>query len=134
LSSRQGYRGYVASRPVRGQHWPQHVQNLVIRDYAARNGLHYLLSTTEYAMPGCYMNLEAVLEELSQIEGILCFSLFMLPERAERRRLLYERVFAAGASLHGALEDMPIRDEQDAARLEDVLLVDRIASRQALAG
>ncbi len=56
-----GHRGYIASRPVRGQEWPQHVQNLVVRDYAQRNGLHYLLSATEYAMDACYMNLETVL-------------------------------------------------------------------------
>jgi sporadic carbohydrate cluster protein (TIGR04323 family) len=49
-SNRHGHRGYIASRPVRGQDWPQHVQNLVVRDYAQRNGLHYLLSATEYAM------------------------------------------------------------------------------------
>ena len=134
MSNRLGYRGYVASRPVRGQRWPQHVQNLVIRDYASRHRLHYLLSATEYAMPGCYMNLQAVLEELSEIEGIVCFSLFMLPERAERRRLIYEQVFDAGASLHGALENMPVANRQDAARLEDVLLVDRIAPQRALAG
>ncbi len=63
-NNRHGHRGYIASRAVRGQVWPQHVQNLVVRDYAQRNDLHYLLSATEYAMEACYMNLEAVLEEL----------------------------------------------------------------------
>ena len=58
-----GYRGYIASRPVRGTSTPQHVQNLVIRDYAARSGLDFKLSATEYAMDGCYLMLEAVLDE-----------------------------------------------------------------------
>ena len=37
MSSR-GLRGYIASRPVAGARVPQHVQNLVIRDYARRKG------------------------------------------------------------------------------------------------
>ncbi len=119
-SNRHGHRGYIASRPVRGQDWPQHVQNLVVRDYAQRNGLHYLLSATEYAMDACYMNLETVLGELQRIQGVICFSLFMLPARAERRAVLYERIFDSGADLHGALENMAIRNPEDAARLEDV--------------
>ena len=127
MSNRQGYRGYVASRAVRGQLWPQGVQNLVIRDYAQRNGLTYLLSATEYAMPGCYMNLEAVLDELDRIEGVLLFSLFMLPERRERRRAIYDRVFAAGASLHGALENLSLSEESDVQRIEDIFAADRLA-------
>ena len=126
MSNRQGYRGYVASRAVRGQLWPQGVQNLVIRDYAQRNGLTYLLSATEYAMPGCYMNLEAVLEELDRIEGVLLFSLFMLPERPERRRAVYDRVLAAGASLHGALENLSLVEESDIQRIEDIFAAARL--------
>jgi sporadic carbohydrate cluster protein (TIGR04323 family) len=129
MSDRLGYRGYVASRPVRGQLWPQGVQNLVIRDYARRNGLAYLLSAVEYAMPGCYMNLETVLEELDRIEGVLLFSLFMLPQRPERRRAIYDRVFAAGASLHGALENLSVREEGDVARVEDIFAIDRLAEK-----
>ena len=131
-NSRTGHRGYIASRPVRGQDWPQHVQNLVVRDYAQRNGLHYLLSATEYAMDGCYMNLETVLGELDRIQGVICFSLFMLPRRAERRHAIYRRIFEAGADLHGALESMAIRTPEDVARLEDIFLVDRVTARTPL--
>jgi sporadic carbohydrate cluster protein (TIGR04323 family) len=129
MSNRQGYRGYIASRAVRGQVWPQGVQNLVIRDYAQRNGLTYLLSAVEYAMPGCYMNLETVLEEIDQIEGVLLFSLFMLPERAERRRAVYDRVLATGVSLHGALENLSLCEEGDIQRIEDIIAVERLAGR-----
>ena len=62
-----------------GDRIPQQVQNLVIRNYADRNRLTYLLSATEYAMPNCYMMLEKVIKELSGLEGVICYSLFMLP-------------------------------------------------------
>lgn len=57
-------RGYVFSRPFMGERVPQHVQNLVIRDYCERNRLLYLLSTAEYAMEGCHLILEHLLAEL----------------------------------------------------------------------
>lgn len=132
MSNRHGHRGYIASRPVRGQEWPQHVQNLVVRDYAQRNGLHFLLSATEYAMDGCYMNLETALGELERIEGLICFSLFMLPKRAEKRHALYRRIFDGGADLHGALENMAIRGPEDAARLEDIFLLEQHVARAPL--
>ena len=127
--ARSGLRGYIASRPVRGTETPQAVQNLVIRDYARRRGLAFKLSATEYAMPGCYMMLDSVVDELPQLEGMICFSMFMLPASAERRHAVYRRVLASGATLHAALEDMAIAGPADIARFEDVLLVDRFVSR-----
>ncbi len=129
MSNRRGYRGYIASRPVRGLTQPQQVQNLVVRDYAARHHMTYLLSATEYAMPASYLILETVMRELSEIEGIICYSLFMLPERAVRRRALYERIFAGGCTVHGALENMAISNWADVAELEDIFMVDRLATQ-----
>ena len=125
---RHGYRGYIASRAVRGQSTPQHVQNLVVRDYARRNGLAFKLSATEYAMESCYMILESVFEELDTLEGIVCFSIFMLPRRAERRRRIYERVLGAGCSLHGALENLSVGAPEDIPALEDMFLVDQFVT------
>lgn len=117
---RLGYRGYIGCRPVFGNRTAQHVQNLVIRDYAQRHGLVYKLSATEYAMPGCYMMLNQVLEELPALEGVIAFTLFMLPRRPERRVAIYRRVLAAGASLHTALEGFALRSEDDIDRLERI--------------
>ena len=91
-----GYRGYIVSRPVRGSHFPQRVQNLVVRDYAQRRTLPYRLSVTEYAMPGCTMMFESLLDELPELDGIVLFSLFVLPVQREKRLRAYERVLAAG--------------------------------------
>jgi len=128
MSGRGGYRGYIGSRPLFGNRTPQHVQNLVVRDYCQRRGLGYLLSAVEYTMPGCYLMLTDVLNELPSLEGIVAYSLFMLPERAERRRAAYRQVLGAGAGLHFALETLALEREADIARLEDIWLV-----QQALA-
>lgn len=119
-SGRRGHRGYIGSRPYFGERAPQHVQNLVVRDYCQRNQYQYLLSVTEYAMPGCYMMLEEVLREASSLSGVVLFSLFMLPARADRRLRIYERLLDAGATLHGALEDLTVASTLDIQRTEDI--------------
>lgn len=129
----RGYRGYVAARPVRGNRVPQHVQNLVIRDFAHRHALAYKLSGTEYAMPGCYMMLEEILDELPQLEGIIVYTLFMLPRQTNRRLGVYRRVIEAGKTLHGAVEGLSIANWDDAGRVEDIwrvqLALDHISAR-----
>lgn len=117
----RGFRGYIGSRPVRGVSFPQRVQNLVVRDFAQRHGLHYLLSATEYAMPSCYMMLASVLDELPKLDGVIAFSAFMLPKRKERRLAVYERILSQGKVLCAALEDLAIRSQADADRLEDMI-------------
>lgn len=123
---RHGWRGYIASRPIQGNRVPQHIQNLVIRDHAQRNGLAFKLSATEYAMPHCYMMLDQVLEELPELEGIIFYSMFMLPQSPERRRAVYHRVLVQGAALHAAAEDFVLRSESDIARWEDIFLVQSV--------
>jgi sporadic carbohydrate cluster protein (TIGR04323 family) len=127
-NARKGYRGYIGSRPLFGNRTAQHVQNLVVRDYCQRQGMTYLLSAVEYTMPGCYLMLTDVLNELPQIEGVVAYSLFMLPERAERRQIVYRRVLDAGASLHFALESLSLTGGEGIGRLEDIWQV-----QQALA-
>lgn len=127
--ARAGYRGYIGSRPALGSRTPQAVQNLVIRDYCQRNRLTYLLSAAEYTMPGCYMMLNEVLAELPRIEGIVCYTLFMLPEAAERRRDVYRRVLDERAVLHAALEAQVLRAESDIGRFEDLWLVQQALAR-----
>ncbi|NUB05052.1 sporadic carbohydrate cluster protein (TIGR04323 family) [Azospirillum brasilense] len=128
---RSGYRGYIGSRPVLGSRTPQHVQNLVIRDYAARSGLTFKLSATEYAMPHCYMMLEQVLAELPGLDGMIAYSLFMLPERRDRRREVYRRILDAGASLHTAVEGLVLAGEADIGRLEDIWSVQQALTHMA---
>ena len=84
------FRGYIFSRPFMGERVPQHVQNLVIRDYCKKQGIQYLLSATEYALADSYLILQQVLDDLSQLDGIVFYSLFLLPEqKLERDRVTH---------------------------------------------
>jgi sporadic carbohydrate cluster protein (TIGR04323 family) len=118
-----GYRGYISSRPIQGGRVPQHVQNLVIRDYCASNNIHFLLSATEYAMPNCYIMLEQVLKEAVKNQGLVLYSLFQLPQDNATRNRIYNAVLENKIEMHVALEGLVIKDKDSAQRVEDIRLV-----------
>jgi sporadic carbohydrate cluster protein (TIGR04323 family) len=125
MAERAGHRGYIGARPLNGSRTPQHVQNIVIRDYARRKNLQFLLSAVEHVMPGSYMILEDLLDELPRLNGIICYSIFMLPPDERRRREVYDRVLREGCNLHAAVEEIAIASNDDIGAVEDILLVNK---------
>ena len=123
-----GYRGYISSRPVAGGRVPQHVQNLVIRDYCTGRNLHFLLSATEYAMSNCYIMLEQVLSEAVKNQGMVLYSLFQLPQNPDKRQRIYQTVLDNQLEIHFALEGLVIKDKESMQRVEDILLVHQTIS------
>jgi sporadic carbohydrate cluster protein (TIGR04323 family) len=128
MVERSGHRGYIGARPLNGSRTPQHVQNIVIRDYARRKNLQFLLSAVEHVMPGSYMILEDLLDELPRLGGIICYSIFMLPPDERRRREVYDRVLREGCNLHAAVEEIAIASNDDIGAVEDILLVNKYAT------
>jgi sporadic carbohydrate cluster protein (TIGR04323 family) len=111
-------RGYIFSRPFLGERVPQHVQNLVIRDYCERNHLHYLLSAAEYAMRSCHLILAQVLSELPEVDGIVAYSMFQLPEDAAQRKQVCAQILSQQKTLHFAAEGLLISTSQEYERIE----------------
>ena len=101
-----------------GERVPQHVQNLVIRDYCERNSLQYLLSATEYAMPNCHLTLHQVLSELHEIDGLVAYSLFQLPEDSSLRQLIYEQIISQEKVVHFAVEGLRAGTKQACEQIE----------------
>ncbi len=111
-------RGYIFSRSFMGERVPQHVQNLVIRDYCERHQLQFLLSVTEYAMPNCHLIFEQILSELWDLNGLVAYSLFQLPESEGRRENIYQRLLQQNKNLHFAVEGLSANTEHAFARIE----------------
>lgn len=128
MVERAGHRGYIGARPLNGSRTPQHVQNIVIRDYAKRKNLQYLLSATEHTMAGSYMVLEDILDELPRLHGLILYSIFMLPPEEARRREIYDRVLREGCDLHAAVEEIRLSTREDVQAVEDILLVNKFAT------
>lgn len=121
-------RGYVFSRSFRGERVPQHVQNLVIRDYCERNNLQFLLSASEYAMEDCHLILKLLIDELPQIDGIAAYSVFQLPENDSERNWIYEQVLKSGKQLHFCVEGLAMHTENDRQRIENIWRVSKALS------
>ncbi|EMJ92077.1 LIC12192 family sporadic carbohydrate cluster protein [Leptospira alstonii] len=116
----KGVRGYIFSRSFLGERVPQHVQNIVIRDYCQRNGLHYLLSATEYAMEDCHLILQQVLDELANLDGMILYSLFQLPMDSEIRNRFYDRILSSQKNCYFAVEGLQLNNREDAERIENL--------------
>lgn len=111
-------RGYIYGRPFMGERVPQHIQNLVLRDYARQKGMTLLLAASEYAIEGSHLVLGTVLDELERIDGVLAYSLFQLPESTDDRLAVLKRFIDTGKSLHFAVEDRSVTDRGSAAQVE----------------
>ena len=119
-------RGYIFSRPFLGERVPQHVQNLVIRDYCNKQGLQYLLSATEYAMANSHLILQQVLEELSNLDGIVFYSLFLLPEDKVERDRVINIILKKEKTLHFAVEGLRMNNKTEHERIENIWQVKKV--------
>jgi len=128
MTEMKSCRGYVSSRPIGPDRTAQHVQNIVIRDFANKNNLMFKLSATEYQMPGCHLMLNQVMDELDTIDGVILYSMFMLPEDADKRQKMYSRVLETGSSMHGALENISFTVEADIKLWENIYETKQITS------
>lgn len=124
-SQRNILQGYVTNVAFAGLRVPAPMQNLMLRDYAAKNSLIFKLSVGEYAFPGCSLQLFGLLPHLKNLEGIGMCSMFMLPAKAKQRHALYEACIGAGAAIHLILEGVVVRDFATAERVEEILNFNR---------
>ncbi len=126
---RMGLRGYVTHHEFAGMRIPAPVQNLVLRDYAARNKLVFELSIGEYFFPNCHVQLDGILRNLDNFIGVVMCSLFMLPKNAEHRHRVYQEFIRHDAALHLVFESLVIRGEADIDRAEDIIRFQSVLSQ-----
>ena len=119
-------RGYIFSRPFMGERVPQHVQNLVIRDYCKRKGIQYLLSATEYAFADSYLILQQVLDDLSQLDGIVFYSLFLLPEQKLERERVTHVILENKKTIYFAVEGLLMSNKTEQNRIETIWQVKNV--------
>ena len=50
------------------------------------------LSVNELFFPNCFLQLQSLLTELNELEGVLMCSMFMLPVKKKDRELVYKNI------------------------------------------
>ena len=113
-------RGYIFSRTFMGERVPQHVQNIVIRDYCVKNKYDYLLSSTEYIFKNSSLMLNQVLKELKNIDGVVAYSLFQLPENNDSRKEAFKRIIQNKKIFYFALEGIKFEKNEDMKKVNDI--------------
>ena len=116
----KGFRGYIFSRPFMEERVPQHVQNIVIRDYCSKKGIHYLLSVTEYAMENSALILRQLINDLPFIDGIVAYSIFQMPEDDNERHGIFNSILSSKKEIHFAVEGLSLYDNESYSQIENI--------------
>ena len=113
-------RGYIFSRPFMKERVPQHVQNIVIRDYCSKKDIQYLLSATEYAMENSTLMLRQLVKNLPSIDGIVAYSIFQMPEDDDERQSIFNSVLSLKKEIHFAVEGLSLYDNETYNHIENI--------------
>ena len=119
----KGYRGYIFSRSINQNFIPQRVQNLVIRDFATRKKIFFKLSLTEYNMKNCYIMLNSLIKDINKIDGIIFYSIEMLPTDKKEALKLIDLFLKKKKSLYFALEELKVSSKKDLMRIKEILMI-----------
>ena len=113
-------KGYNFSREFMGERAPQHVPNIVMQDYCKKNNLIFLMSGTEYAMRNSYSILNGLISNLSEVDGIIFYSLFQLPEKINQRQDILKRIIKKKKKAFFAVEGISIKSINDLKLIDDI--------------
>ncbi len=116
-------RGYIFSRAFLGERVPQHIQNLVLREYCKRKKLNFLLSLVEYRFENSTIMLEKALNELNKVDGIIFYSLLQLPENDTTRKNFYDKVLKKKREIHFAVEEIKLTNIETINFVENIFLI-----------
>lgn len=113
-------KGYIFSRPFFDERAPQHIQNIVIRNFCKQNSLHFLLSASEYRMKNNYSILEDLLNNSKDFDGIVAYSLLMLPENDTMRNRILNKLVIKKKFLSCAVENITIKSIKDIKKINNL--------------
>ena len=113
-------KGYIFSRPFMNERAPQHVQNIVIRYFCQKHFLHYTLSASEYKMKNCSVILESLISKIKNIDGIVAYSLFQLPENISKRNKILNKIIKEKKFIGFAVEDIFVNKIKDIKKINQI--------------
>ena len=106
-------RGYIFSRPFMGERAPQHVQNIIIRDFCKKNYLNYLLSASEYKMKNSFLILKDIVSNMKDFDGIVAYSIFQLPPNYNERNKILKKILKKKKFIFFAVEQVKVLTLKD---------------------
>ena len=124
-------KGYIFSRPFLDERVPQHIQNIVLRDYCNNKNLQFLMSATEYSTNNSSYIFFELLDNLNSYDGILLYSIFQLPKNKILRYKIYSKVLKKKKYLFFAVEDYVFKKTKDISKIEEIFQTKLILSESS---
>ena len=109
-------RGYNFSRSFMRERVPQHVQNIVIKDFCQKNKYNFLLSVTEYSMKNSFYILNQLTDNMNGIDGIVAYSVFQMPYDNVKRDKVFNKILKKNKEIFFACENLQISSKKDIIR------------------
>ena len=122
-------RGYNFSRSFMGERVPQHVQNIVIKDFCQKNNFNFLLSATEYSMKDSFYILNQLVNSLSGLHGIVAYSVFQMPHDDQKRRKIFKKILKKKKKIFFACENLHVSNLNELKRIENIWNVKKISEK-----
>ncbi len=116
-------RGYNFSRPFYGERVPQHIQNIVIRDFCKNNHLNFLMSVTEYTMENSFLILNDIIEDFRSVDGIVAYSMFQMPSNDKHRLKIFHNILKKKKKIYFACENLRITNKEELKRIENIWFI-----------
>lgn len=116
-------KGYIFSRPFFGERVPQHIQNIILRDYCKKNSYQFELSNTEYSSTNNSRILMNIITNLKNVDGLIFYSLFQLPISLSERIKVYKKLINSKKEIHFALENIKSQKKKDFNYIEKIYLL-----------
>ncbi len=123
-------RGYNFSRSFMGERVPQHVQNIVIKDFCQKRNFNFLLSVSEYSMPNSFYILKDLLNNLTGLYGVVAYSIFQMPYDDKERKLVFKKILNKKKKLFFACENLEVSNNNDVDRVESIWLVKKASLKK----
>ena len=120
-------RGYNFSRNFMGERVPQHVQNIVIKDFCQKNNFNFLLSATEYSMNNSFYILNQLVNNMNGIHGIVAYSVFQMPYDNFKRDKLFKKILKKKKEIFFACENLKISNLKDIDRIKKIWSLKKIS-------
>tara|TARA_B100001758_G_C18352202_1_gene580526 strand:- start:185 stop:580 length:396 start_codon:yes stop_codon:yes gene_type:complete len=113
-------KGYIFSRSFMGERAPQHVQNIVIRDFCKKNSLAYSLSATEYRMKNTFLILKDIVSKLNNFDGIVAYSLFQMPSNLKERNKILKKIIKDKKFIFFAVEQIKVSNQSQLDKINSI--------------
>jgi len=119
-------KGYNFSRDFMGERVPQHVQNIVIKDFCNKNNLSLQLSATEYVMKDSFLIFHELISNINDLHGVVSYSLFLMPENDGERTKIFKKIIKKKKVIYFAVENMKIENISDLEKINNIWKIKKI--------